>query len=160
MSWTEERIEELTRLWEAGRSASQIGKVLGMSKNAVIGKAHRLKLPARPSPIRVGSAAPRPATRAMPRPVLRQRPVGSGRARPHLETVAAVAPALQQAPLRVAPRAVRRGSDGRSCLWPIGDPGDPDFHFCGDEAVPGKPYCDAHCAKAYIVKNRHGSEAA
>ena len=72
MSWTQERIEELTRLWEAGQSASQIGRVLGMSKNAVIGKAHRLKLPARPSPIRVGSAAPRPATRAMPRPVLRR----------------------------------------------------------------------------------------
>ena len=156
MSWTQERIEELTRLWEAGQSASQIGRVLGMSKNAVIGKAHRLKLPARPSPIRTGGAAPRPATRAMPRPVLRQRPAGSGPARPRLETVAAVAPA----PPRVAPRAVRRRSDGRGCLWPIGHPGDADFHFCGDEAVPGKPYCNVHCAKAYIVKSRHGSEAA
>ncbi len=160
MSWTEERIEELTRLWEAGRSASQIGQVLGMSKNAVIGKAHRLKLPARPSPIRAASASPRPATRTTPRPVLRQRPPRSGKARPHLESVAMVAPAAQQAPPRIAPRHVRRRADGHGCLWPIGDPGDTDFHFCGDEAVPGKPYCDAHCAKAYIVKNRQGSEAA
>ena len=83
-----------------------------------------------------------------------------GSARPRLKTVAAVAPAAHQPPPRVAPRPVRRRSDGRGCLWPVGDPGDADFHFCGDEAVPGKPYCGAHCAKAYIVKNRHGSEAA
>ena len=52
MSWTEERIEDLRRLWDAGYSASAIGKQIGMSKNAVIGKAHRLGLRARPSPIR------------------------------------------------------------------------------------------------------------
>lgn len=160
MSWTEERIEELTRLWEAGQSASQIGKSLGMSKNAVIGKAHRLKLPARPSPIRAASASTRPAMRNTPRPVQRQRPPGSGKARPHLESVTPVAPAPRQAPPRIAPRQVRRRADGRGCLWPIGDPGDADFHFCGGESVPGKPYCDTHCAKAYIVKNRQGSEAA
>jgi GcrA cell cycle regulator len=181
MSWNEERVQELTRLWDAGQSASQIGKALGMSKNAVIGKAHRLKLPPRPSPIRAGGAGPRPPRRTMPRPVMRKRPAGAagaagdapgdapgdaaGRAElaagrsvlDQVELVRQVARKL--APERPA-RAVRKRGDSRACLWPIGDPGDADFHFCGGEAEPGKPYCASHCAKAYIVKSRQGSEAA
>ncbi len=140
MAWTNELIQELTQLWDAGHSASHIGKKLGVSKNAVIGKAHRLKLPARPSPIRAEGSALR-LRKQSPRPVFRPKPV--------LEVVA-----------KPPPRPVRRHSDGPGCLWPIGDPGRPEFHFCGEPATPGKPYCDAHCAKAYIVKSRARSEAA
>jgi GcrA cell cycle regulator len=57
-------------------------------------------------------------------------------------------------------RPARRRTNGPGCLWPFGDPGSPEFHFCGEPEVPGKPYCDAHCAKAYIVKSRARSEAA
>src|SRR3546814_9036583 len=56
MTWTNDRVAELMRLWEAGRSASEIGRLLGVSKNSVVGKAHRMKLRARPSPIKRGSA--------------------------------------------------------------------------------------------------------
>ncbi len=67
MTWTDERIDQLTELWGAGQSASQIGKALGLSKNAVIGKAHRLKLPPRPSPIRKERSTTRPKPRTVPR---------------------------------------------------------------------------------------------
>ena len=135
MSWTEERIDDLRRLWDAGYSASAIGKQIGMSKNAVIGKAHRLGLRARPSPIR----------RSAPKPIL------TGRIRleePRTE------PAPPPPPVR--PRRIARGS---TCLWPIGDPGDTDFRFCEEPVAEGKPYCAEHCAKAYIAR-RSGETAA
>ena len=130
MSWTEDKIKDLTRLWDSGYSASAIGKQIGMSKNAVIGKAHRLGLRARPSPIK----------RSAPKPVL------APQAR--LET-----PKPEPMPVRMPPprRAHVRGA---KCLWPIGDPNDQDFHFCGEPATPGKPYCTEHCAKAYIVRSK------
>jgi GcrA cell cycle regulator len=58
-------------------------------------------------------------------------------------------------------RVEQRGS-GSGCLWPIGDPGDADFHFCGADPVPGKPYCQEHAARAYITRSRseRGEEAA
>jgi GcrA cell cycle regulator len=152
MAWTEELIQELTQLWDAGHSASHIGKKLGVSKNAVIGKAHRLKLPARPSPIRAESSAlrvRRPAPKTAPRPVSKPAFKPAFKPQPVLEVVA-----------KPAPRPARRRADGPGCLWPIGDPGRPEFHFCGEPATPGKPYCEAHCAKAYIVKSRARSEAA
>jgi GcrA cell cycle regulator len=139
MTWTDERVAELIRLWEAGQSASVIGKMLGVSKNSVVGKAHRMKLRSRPSPIK--RDAIRKAT-AKPAPILSPRPV-------------------QIAPRPAAPRpAPRRTGKGPHCLWPFGDPGTPEFHFCEDDAVPGKPYCEAHCAKAYINKSRSEDRAA
>jgi GcrA cell cycle regulator len=151
MTWTEERVAELMRLWEAGRSASEIGRMLGVSKNSVVGKAHRMKLKARPSPIKRGSApqmrrvAVAPVSRPMVQPEVVRKPVAA--------PVAAPAP-------RPARAVARANGKGPNCLWPIGDPGDQDFHFCGAPAVPGKPYCDEHCARAYIVRNRSDSEAA
>lgn len=151
MTWTDERVAELMRLWEAGRSASEIGRLLGVSKNSVVGKAHRMKLKARPSPIKRGSA-----------PQVRRVAVA------HAAKPAVQAPAVQKpmerrvaAPAPRPARPVARASGkGPNCLWPIGDPGDQDFHFCGAPAVPGKPYCDEHCARAYIVRTRSDSEAA
>jgi GcrA cell cycle regulator len=141
------------RLWEAGRSASEIGRLLGVSKNSVVGKAHRMKLQARPSPIKRGSAPQvrRVAVAAIPKPAA-QAPAAP---RPPVARVAAPAPAP-----RPARPVARANGKGPNCLWPIGDPGDQDFHFCGAPAVPGKPYCDEHCARAYIVRNRSDSEAA
>ncbi len=153
MTWTEERVAELMRLWEAGRSASEIGRLLGVSKNSVVGKAHRMKLKARPSPIKRGSTPQvrRSAAAAMPKPAA-QAPAAPKQVQ---ERPAAPAPAP-----RPSRPVARTNGKGPSCLWPIGDPGDQDFHFCGEPAVPGKPYCDEHCARAYIVRNRSDSEAA
>nr|CAX84191.1 conserved uncharacterized protein [uncultured bacterium] len=114
MAWTEETISELTRLWAQGLSTSEIGRRIGMSKNAVVGKAHRLGLIGRPSPIK----------RAAP---------------------------VQPQPPKVVPFGGARGG----CSWPIGDPRKEDFHFCGDSAVPGKPYCLQHAQIAYIAPKSH-----
>lgn len=138
MTWTPDRIDELTRLWNTGHSASMIGKKLGVSKNAVVGKAHRLSLPARPSPIRKDARpAPRRRPAALPTPLV---PEG---------TLDAVENFEAPKPTRLAERR-----SGQSCQWPIGDPNDKSFHFCSADALPGKPYCSKHCASAYIKKDR------
>jgi len=139
MSWTPERISDLEKLWAEGHSTAEIGRRMGVSKNAVVGKAHRLGLPSRQSPIDAKRRAPRkPATRAKPA----ARRVAAP-AEPKAPAPAAAAPA---APPRKKP--VRKHS-GPSCQWPFGDPRLPGFHFCGAPAEPGKPYCDEHCAMAY-----------
>ena len=143
MTWTDERVSELSRLWAAGYSASAIGRMLGVSKNAVVGKAHRMRLEARPSPIRRDQRAPMHRRVPMPtRPSMEERPVVA-------------------APPPPPPRwTVRRNADGPSCLWPIGDPSEADFHFCGAQSVEGKPYCPEHCARAYITRIRAEDRAA
>jgi len=145
MTWTEERVAELSKLWDTGYSASAIGKMLGVSKNAVVGKAHRMRLEARPSPIRRDQ-----------RVRMRRRvpmPIRLNDLRP--------APTPVPAPPPPAPRlAPRRDGKGPNCLWPHGDPGEADFHFCGSPAVDGKPYCPEHCARAYITRTRADDKAA
>ena len=144
MSWTDERVEELRRLWDSGKSASEIGKLLGVSKNSVVGKAHRLKLQARPSPIRRGVTP-----KAKPAP---QKEVASPRPQVASQPSPQPTPQAQAKP--------RQATKGPKCLWPIGDPGDDDFHFCEAPAVYSKPYCEEHCARAYITKTRGESKAA
>jgi GcrA cell cycle regulator len=121
MPWTDERIAKLKELWEAGAPASAIAEALGegMSRNAVIGKAHRLGLTARPSPVKTAQPAEAPA----PRPAARK-----------------------AAPVQ---RTTLLDLNDRICKWPIGHPNEPDFHFCGKPVNPGFPYCPEHCAIAY-----------
>jgi GcrA cell cycle regulator len=141
MDWTSEQITQLTQLWREGLSTAEIGKRLGISKNAVVGKAHRLHLDSRPSPIkRVG---PRPA-------IVRH----TAHVRP---AVPPAAPAM--APQPAAPPRVVELSN-QSCRWPIGHPGDADFHFCTQRAIQGKPYCVEHAAVAYVKAKPKTGEAA
>ncbi len=198
MSWTDERIDTLKTMWEKGLTASQIAETLGgVSRNAVIGKAHRLGLQARPSPVKPNeveakpapapraepvAAAPRPAPAPKPAPVAaapvaEPEPAESEAPAPEVAKAPAVvmrsvgpggflrqAPGEQQAPIAPAPprRLVpaRPSSDmagkttlldlnDRICKWPIGHPGEPDFHFCGEKVNPGFPYCVEHCGHAY-----------
>jgi GcrA cell cycle regulator len=170
MAWTDERIALLKQYWEEGRSASQIADVLGegLSRNAVIGKAHRLGLASRPSPLKTGEARstePKPATpraeaRPAPRPAPRLAPEPVAAA-----PVAAPEPAPAQPPAPVAPpqalpvaKATPRAKgarvtlldlNDRICKWPIGHPDEADFHFCGKPVNPGFPYCGEHCLVAY-----------
>ena len=125
MAWTDERVELLKRLWMEGRTASQIAQELGeITRNAVIGKAHRLGLSGRPSPVR---AEVRPAGAS----ALAER---------------AKAPRMAQA---VPARATLLTITDRMCKWPIGHPGEPEFHFCGQRTHPGHTYCAEHTARAY-----------
>ena len=115
MNWTSEAIATLRRLWADGMPSAQIGKVLHCSKNAIVGKAHRLKLAPRPSPI---NACPRVVKAVrLPR-----------------------APVVNFAP---EPELVRRTAT-EPCCWPMGEPGKPGFHYCDEVSAPGRVYCPAH----------------
>jgi GcrA cell cycle regulator len=182
MEWSDEAIVRLRSLWDEGHSTAEIGRRLGMSKNAVVGKAHRLDLPARPSPIRRGGdGTPRPK-----RPSVRRPPVAGPTLPPlaslgEAETAAlrrrqamartpshAPSPASGQAArapiVTPAPRlqAVAPRPYGRviTCCWPIGEPGTLSFRFCDEPSVPGKPYCDAHAELAYVrIREKHEDAA-
>ena len=193
MSWTDERIETLRTMWEAGQTASQIAEALGgVSRNAVIGKAHRLGLQSRPSPVtpkeveKVAEPAPAPAA-AAPEPTRAPPPPSTGPAarvaplpptpaprvadpnQPMMRSVGpggfvrqapgeqqppiAPAPPRRLVPAKTAPEYANKTSlldlSDKICKWPLGHPGEPDFHFCGEKVNPGFPYCVDHCGHAY-----------
>ena len=160
MEWTAKAIDQLRALWAEGHSTAEIGRRMGITKNAIVGKAHRLDLPARPSPIRKGEtvgaqpAAPRrkPLVREAPVPARRVAAVQAAPPPPAPTALAAVAPA---AAVRPFPRASLR-----SCCWPIGEPGTREFRFCAAEADPGRPYCAEHSAIAYVRARDRRSNAA
>lgn len=221
ISWTDERIESLRQLWEDGLTASQIADQLGgVSRNAVIGKAHRLGLKSRPSPVKTAEEAPAveaaspPAEPATAQGVKDAAP-RSGKAAPRVEAPVppkAAAPVAETpttlsappispppAPPKVdAPRMVSIGPGGfirqgpgdqqppippapprrrvpakpspeiagkttlldlneRICRWPMGHPGEADFHFCGQAVNPGYPYCVEHCGRAFQAQLPRGT---
>jgi GcrA cell cycle regulator len=196
MAWTDERIEQLKQLWTNGMTASQIADELGgVSRNAVIGKAHRLGLQSRPSPVKPNEpdpaapartsapasepapAAPAPAPEAegaqeSPQPAAEAQaaaPVSPMPPQPQIRSIGPggflrQGPGDQQSPIPPAPprrlvpaKPSAEVADKTSlldlnekiCKWPLGHPGEPDFHFCGKQANPGFPYCVAHCGVAY-----------
>lgn len=181
MDWTPEAIEALRGYWAEGHSTAEIGRRMGISKNAVVGKAHRLNLPPRPSPIRREATGAQPEA---PRPAPVAAPVAASAAtsipapspaQPVTATAAPVAaprPVPAPAPRAVAPparkplpvpNAVVRPfprSSARTCCWPIGEPGTPDFRFCTGDAITGKPYCPEHAALAYVKVRDRREDAA
>ncbi len=168
MEWTEETVACLRGLWSEGLPTAEIGRRLGITKNAVIGKAHRLVLPPRPSPIPAVASTTRvhAETKAVPGPGHVAGTVGSGNLRSDnlgSGKVTAVAQAAWSPPPRSAPphRAepppLRRA---HSCCWPLGEPGKPGFHFCDDAALPTKPYCARHADLAYVKVREKREEAA
>ena len=223
MSWTDERIGTLRKMWEGGATASEIATELGgVSRNAVIGKAHRLGLKARPSPVKANekkkaAAAPKKPAAPAPKPAAEPRhdagqtaPVAaaseraaprSPSAQPRNEAAAAddsaspsqpmpnpqadlpkivsvgpggflrQGPGDQQAPIppapprRLVPAKPSADIAGKTtlldlsekvCRWPMGHPGEPDFHFCGVAVNPGFPYCVEHCGRAYQAQLPRG----
>lgn len=158
MDWNEEAIARLKALWAEGHSTAEIGRRMGVSKNAVVGKAHRLNLPARPSPIRrEGPSRPRP-------PVVRR---VTGPTLPPLAAAATALPTIPAAPKLAVVRPAREASPATRfvarpipCCWPLGEPGTKGFRFCGCESMPGKPYCTEHAALAYVkIKDRREDAA-
>jgi GcrA cell cycle regulator len=147
MDWTNERVEELRRLWGQGQTASRIADLLGgVTRNAVIGKAHRLGLRGRPSPIRrdENGVAARPA------PLPRVSVPAPAAIKAELPPADVPRNTPMPAPAASQPKAAHGGA--RGCSWPMGDPKQAGFHFCGSEAVPGRPYCASHCGMAYQRK--------
>lgn len=146
MSWTVERIELLRQSWEAGMTASQIAETLGegVTRNAIIGKAHRLGLQARPSPVKIIEALSAVVDTVVA--------AVEGAIDGATAAVAAPRPAPKR-PSRAAPAKPAKTTlldlSEKVCKWPIGHPGETDFHFCGKAAQAGFPYCTEHCAIAY-----------
>ena len=220
MSWTDDRIATLKKLWEGGSTASQIAEQLGgVSRNAVIGKAHRLGLKSRPSPVKTSdkkkaakkpaSKAAAPAKKAAPskpaaKPAAKPAPKAAEPAAPATPAKVASTPAKdpnsqpmpnptpdlpkivsvgpggflrqgpgdQQAPIPPAPprrlvpakpspeiadKTSLLDLSDKVCRWPIGHPGEPDFHFCGKPVNPGFPYCVEHCGRAYQAQLPRGA---
>jgi GcrA cell cycle regulator len=169
MGWTEERVELLKKLWMEGLSASQIAAMLGegVTRNAVIGKVHRLKLSGRAKP-----ASTTPRVRSATRPTGRRSSSHSGRSsigmsRPRTmgaapmigatalkaseeyETEAYQLPQVEELDIPMEQRLSLLQLNEHTCKWPIGDPLTPDFYFCGQHADEGKPYCEFHSRRAY-----------
>lgn len=166
MDWTQEQIGQLTRLWSEGLSTAEIGKRLGISKNAVVGKAHRLRLPPRPCPIRRSARTAVAESAVPPRPAPPQRPVAQPVQRPAREVrppppVAAVtrgtATATTLPEFPVEPERPILLRPVRACCWPQGEPGTAGFRFCAAAPMPGKPYCAEHAAVAYQPCRRRWS---
>lgn len=204
MAWTDERIDKLKTMWESGKTASVIAEELGgVSRNAVIGKAHRLGLQSRPSPVAAKDDTPTKATPApkavaaepvapspapapkaaapapTPAPVVeRMAPPPPNPFPPHVPTgptgaqlrsigpggflrqgpgdqapPSQPAPPRRLVPARPSPEIAGKTTllelSDKVCKWPMGHPGEPDFHFCGVVVNPGFPYCVQHCGQAY-----------
>lgn len=213
MSWTDERIATLQKMWEGGSTASQIAEELGgVSRNAVIGKAHRLGLKARPSPVKasekkkkaaaakkpMAKAAPKKAApkTAAPKPAPAAKPTSAGQTAsaananvqsqpvpnptPNLPKIVSVgpggflrqgpgdqqppippAPPRRLVPAKPSPEIADKTSlldlSDKVCRWPMGHPGEADFHFCGSDVNPGFPYCVEHCGRAYQAQLPRGA---
>jgi GcrA cell cycle regulator len=162
--WTEDRVTLLKKLWTDGLSASQIAKQLGgVTRNAVIGKVHRLGL--------AGRAAPSRPIKRIATPIVRMKPaLVVSQDVPEQEVVIAAAPKLPDpaavaaqiealAAVKVTKPKPKPARDGEiigvlqlgpnMCKWPIGDPGDADFGFCGSQTTSGAVYCEEHAAIAF-----------
>nr|CAE30214.1 conserved unknown protein [Rhodopseudomonas palustris CGA009] len=151
LTWTDERVEQLKKLWEGGLSASQIAAELGnVTRNAVIGKVHRLGLSGRAkSPT---SAAPRPRKARPVQQMMRvTRPVARGNtALAHaFEVEAEPDPIAFDNVVPMNQRLSLLELNEATCHWPVGDPSSPEFFFCGGKSLPGLPYCAHHSRIAY-----------
>ena len=162
MAWTDERVERLKELWTEGMTASQIASSLGgVSRNAVIGKVHRLGLSNRSGT----GKDPEPEVEAEEPVELKKKETATPKEAPveELKTPAAE-PEIEQSeqedavnPVLALAAEVERSArklsllelNERTCKWPIGDPATDDFYFCGLPCAVDKPYCSAHVAVAY-----------
>ena len=154
MSWNDERVELLKKLWTECLSASQIASRLGtVTRNAVIGKVHRLGLSGRATTSRMKSPRPRPRqNNPVKRVVAKPRftPVGNtALERLYLADAEPYVPAVEEIVIPVAERKTIQTLTEGQCRWPIGDPQHAEFHFCGKNKVTGLPYCEFHARRAY-----------
>ncbi|MDX2204377.1 MAG: GcrA family cell cycle regulator [Hyphomicrobiaceae bacterium] len=157
MTWNDERVDLLKKLWSDGLSASQIaGRLGGVTRNAVIGKVHRLGLSGRATTSRMKSHRPR--TRPQPNPAGAKRlmkprfaaTVGNPALRNlYLGDSEPYTPAAEEVEIPLKERKYIQTLTESCCRWPIGDPQQSDFHFCGKKKVPGLPYCEAHARRAF-----------
>ena len=145
MPWNDENVGRLKELWDQGLPTAQIGKLLDFTKNAVVGKAHRIGLERRPSPIRRTAVKPdrkKARSPVMPKLNFEKNSVVNANNVPEVK-------AFQPSVKNLFAVNLKRG-----CEWPKGHPDEPEFHFCNKERFEDKPYCLDHCAVAYIIPEK------
>ena len=149
MPWNESNVERLRELWDQGLPTAQIGKLLGFTKNAVVGKAHRIGLERRPSPIR--RTAVKPDRKKARSPIIPKLNFENTKE----EVVEKQKPQKNFQPVikNLFTNSIKRG-----CEWPDGHPDESDFKFCGKERFEDKPYCLEHCAIAYVIPEKEEGE--
>jgi GcrA cell cycle regulator len=157
MSWTDERVDSLRKLWQEGLSASQIAsRIGGVTRNAVIGKVHRLGLAGRATTSRMKSHRPRrtPAAQKVRPQQRQQQRFAGGPSSPLRDLYKAdgsepYVPQIEELVIPMAERKYIQTLTESCCRWPIGDPQEAEFHFCGKKKVAGLPYCDVHARRAF-----------
>jgi GcrA cell cycle regulator len=156
MAWNDERVELLKKLWSEGLSASQIaGRLGGVTRNAVIGKVHRLGLSGRATTSRMKSHRPR-ARVAQPQlqPKRLAKPRFQSQGNPAVRSLYPMdaepfVPTVEELDIPLKERRTIASLTDCSCRWPIGDPQMADFHFCNRDKVPALPYCEFHARRAF-----------
>lgn len=144
MAWTEEMIDSLKQMWKEGLTTTEIAKRLGVSKNSIVGKVHRLNLKARPSPIKKKEETVVAET--------------TGTKEENTKQATKSIKKINISPISVSTEKVKKESsclkltelDNHTCRWPIGDPRDDNFCFCGKAVRSGQTYCEEHSAIAYV----------
>ena len=149
MPWDVENIAKLKELWDQGLPTAQIGKLLDFTKNAVVGKAHRIGLERRPSPIRRNAAKPdrkKARSPVMPKLNFEKKEIHKEQYSPPINSFQ---PSIKN---------IFSGSKKRGCEWPEGHPDETEFHFCNKERFDDKPYCLDHCSVAYVIPEKDDSK--
>lgn len=176
MAWTDEMVEELKKLWKEGVTTGEIGKRLGVSKNSIVGKVHRLGLSGRPSPIKRKDdnkevVEAKPTTKLAPEKAPEKKAKETKAVKAEKKEikkevveekyiVAAEEIEVYEEVIEVKTKTAQNGKigvadlDNHTCRWPIGDPKDENFHFCGCKVKLGQTYCDEHAAIAYVKTNK------
>ena len=149
MPWNDQNVNRLKELWEQGLPTSQIGKLLGFTKNAVVGKAHRIGLERRPSPIR--RAAVKPDRKKARSPVIPKLDFENSEFIDQENK-------LENKTYETTAKNLFISSKKRGCEWPIGHPDESNFHFCDNERFEDKPYCIKHCTKAYVLPEKENQD--
>jgi len=145
MPWNDDNVSRLKELWDQGLPTAQIGKLLNFTKNAVVGKAHRIGLERRPSPIR--RTAIKPDRKKARSPVMPKLAFETSSMEEKIYT-----PKISTFTTNV--KNIFTANSKRGCEWPEGHPEEPEFHFCNKERFEDKPYCLDHCAVAYVIPEK------
>lgn len=159
MVWTDEAVEELKRMWDRGMTTGQIAKALGVTKNSIIGKVHRLCLTARPSPIKKASvSSDKPTEKVEKTKKVTKSPKKAEKTEKieKAENTKSESSAIVVEVKKDSPASAEETNiplvklDNHTCRWPLGDPKDDDFCFCGRKIKTGQTYCEEHAAIAYV----------
>ena len=150
MAWTEDMIDRLKQMWKEGLTTNEIAKQLGVSKNSIVGKVHRLNLKARPSPIKKKEQEPN----------IESTPQKEEKAKAPIKSIKTV----DIKNINIASDNCKKKDsclkltelDNHTCRWPIGDPRDDNFCFCGKAIRSGQTYCEEHSAIAYVKPIKKG----